>query len=101
MLSDAAKNVLSWSIQMHKMKAIYHTLDYFNSGNTTGSVDGAAAVGQKCLIGECWCPVKHLTAIQQALHRGTVRHYSSQGGFARRDFPRDWLRSLSEVVFTL
>ena len=28
-------------------------------------------VTQKCLIGECWCPVSDLDKIQQALRRGT------------------------------
>ena len=29
-------------------------------------------VTQKCLIGECWCPVADLDNIQHALRRGTV-----------------------------
>ena len=29
-------------------------------------------VTQKCLIGECWCPVADLDKIQMSLRRGTV-----------------------------
>ena len=47
--------------QVKKIKAIYHTLNMLN-------VD----VTQKCLIGECWCPVADLDEIQYALRRGHV-----------------------------
>ena len=48
-------------LQVFKIKAIYHTLNQFNMDVT-----------QKCLIGECWCPVEDLEAIQVSLRRGTV-----------------------------
>jgi len=59
------------------MKAIYHTLNQF--GTSSSSLVGLAAASsssssQKSLIGECWCPVKHLDVIHQALRRGTVRN---------------------------
>jgi V-type H+-transporting ATPase subunit a len=60
-LVAAAKNVRSWMIKVHKIKAIYHILNFFN-------VD----VTQKCLIGECWCPVSKLEKIQMSLKRGSV-----------------------------
>ena len=47
--------------QVRKIKAIYHTLNMFNLDVT-----------QKCLIGECWCPVADLDKIQMSLRRGTV-----------------------------
>ena len=60
-LVAAAKNIKVWFIKVRKIKAIYHTLNMFNLDVT-----------QKCLIGECWCPVKDLDKIQMALRRGTV-----------------------------
>ena len=61
-LVAAAKNIKVWFIKVRKIKAIYHTLNMFNLDVT-----------QKCLIAECWCPVLHLSNIQQALKAGTVR----------------------------
>jgi len=60
-LVAAAKNIKEWFIKVRKIKAIYHTLNMFNLDVT-----------QKCLIGECWCPVNDLEKIQMALRRGTV-----------------------------
>ncbi len=60
-LVAAAKNIKVWFIKVRKIKAIYHTLNMFNLDVT-----------QKCLIAECWCPVKDLDKIQLALRRGTV-----------------------------
>ncbi|OQV20489.1 V-type proton ATPase 116 kDa subunit a isoform 1 [Hypsibius exemplaris] len=59
-LVAAAKNINMWFIKVHKIKAIYHTLNLFNLDVT-----------QKCLIGECWCPVMDLDRIRLALRRGT------------------------------
>eukprot|EP00117_Sycon_ciliatum_P047223 scpid96574/ scgid33746/ V-type proton ATPase 116 kDa subunit a isoform 1; Clathrin-coated vesicle/synaptic vesicle proton pump 116 kDa subunit; Vacuolar adenosine triphosphatase subunit Ac116; Vacuolar proton pump subunit 1; Vacuolar proton translocating ATPase 116 kDa subunit a isoform 1 len=61
-LQAVAKNFRAWSIKVTKIKSIYHTLNLF-------SVD----VTQKCLIGECWCPVTNLDEIHQALRRGHDR----------------------------
>ncbi|KAK0418070.1 hypothetical protein QR680_013355 [Steinernema hermaphroditum] len=59
-LVAASKNVRMWMTKVRKVKAIYHTLNYFNLDVT-----------QKCLIAECWCPVADLERIQMALKRGT------------------------------
>ena len=58
---------------MRKMKAVYHTLNQFSGGNSpVGPGSGTSMPGSKALIGECWCPVKHLDRIHLALRRGTV-----------------------------
>ncbi|KAH7726701.1 v-type proton ATPase subunit a isoform 1-like isoform 2 [Aphelenchoides avenae] len=59
-LVAAAKNVRLWMTKVHKIKAIYHTLNLFNLDVT-----------QKCLIAECWCPVAEFDRIQWALKRGS------------------------------
>lgn len=60
-LFTVAKEVAKWIIMVKKIKAIYHTLNLFNMD-----------VSQKCLIGECWSPVKDLDAIQNALNAGST-----------------------------
>ncbi|XP_062520167.1 V-type proton ATPase 116 kDa subunit a1-like [Corticium candelabrum] len=65
-LQTVAKSLCGWEIRVKKIKAIYHTLDQCNFDLTT-----------KCLIGECWCPVADLDAIQRAVRRGTERSGSS------------------------
>ncbi|KAI5698914.1 hypothetical protein M8J75_013823 [Diaphorina citri] len=65
-LVAAAKNIKNWFIKVRKIKAIYHTLNFFNLDVT-----------QKCLIAECWVPVLDIDAIQLALRRGTDRSGSS------------------------
>lgn len=59
-LSAISKSIRLWSIKVRKIKSIYHAMNRFNIDIT-----------QKCLIGECWCPVAQLDQIQQALRRGT------------------------------
>lgn len=59
-LVAAAKNVRMWMTKVQKIKAIYHTLNFFNLDVT-----------QKCLIAECWCPLYELDRIQMALKRGS------------------------------
>ncbi|XP_044726479.1 V-type proton ATPase 116 kDa subunit a1 isoform X3 [Chrysoperla carnea] len=65
-LVAAAKNIKNWFIKVRKIKAIYHTLNFFNLDVT-----------QKCLIAECWVPLLDLETIQLALRRGTERSGSS------------------------
>lgn len=60
LLRNAAQNLKTWFCRVRKMKAIYHTMNYFN-----------LEVNQKCLIAECWAPVSELTRIKLALDKGT------------------------------
>jgi V-type H+-transporting ATPase subunit a len=60
-LVSVAKELQNWSIMVSKMKAIYHTLNFFNMDVT-----------KKCLIGECWVPTKDISAVQKALSDGAV-----------------------------
>lgn len=46
---------------VRKVKAIFHTLNLFNLDVT-----------QKCLIAECWVPVRDLHIARKALAQGTV-----------------------------
>ena len=55
-LVNVAKELQNWSIMVSKMKAIYHTLNFFNMDVTN-----------KCLIGECWVPTKDLPIVQKTL----------------------------------
>merc|ERR1712212_1059630 len=59
-LVAAPKNIKVWFVKVRKIKAIYHTLNYFNLDTS-----------QKCLIAECWIPRLDMEAIQLALRRGT------------------------------
>lgn len=65
-LVSVAKELHAWSVMVRKMKAIYHTLNSFNMDVT-----------KKCLIGECWVPVKHLTFVRITLAEGSVSHIRS------------------------
>lgn len=65
-LVAAAKNIKSWFIKVHKMKAIYHALNMFNLDVT-----------QKCLIAECWCAVDDVQRIQVALQSAATRSGSN------------------------
>lgn len=65
-----------WCTKVRKMKAIYHTLNQFttSSSSSVGLASlASSSSSQKALIGECWCPVKHLDIIHRALRRGMVR----------------------------
>ena len=65
-LVAAAKNVKVWFVKVRKIKAIYHTLNYFNLDTS-----------QKCLIAECWIPRLDMESIQLALRRGTEKSGST------------------------
>lgn len=60
LLKNSAQNLKTWFCRVRKMKAIYHTMNFFN-----------LEVNQKCLIAECWAPVNELTRIKLALDKGT------------------------------
>jgi len=66
-----------WCVKVRKMKAIFYTLNQFGSSGSASlaglSSASPSSSSQKSLIGECWCPVKHLDVIHRALRRGTVR----------------------------
>uniref|UniRef100_A0A8C5S6W3 V-type proton ATPase subunit a n=1 Tax=Laticauda laticaudata TaxID=8630 RepID=A0A8C5S6W3_LATLA len=51
----------AWQVQIQKMKAIYFILNQCSFSIT-----------DKCLIGEVWCPVRDLPAVQLALREGSV-----------------------------
>lgn len=59
-LLSVAKELPAWIIMVHKMKAIYHTLNLFNMDVT-----------KKCLIGECWVPINDLPVVRKALTDGS------------------------------
>merc|ERR1719195_664469 len=65
-LVAAAKNIKVWFVKVRKIKAIYHTLNYFNLDTS-----------QKCLIAECWIPRLDMESIQLALRRGTEKSGST------------------------
>ncbi|KAM6202244.1 V-type proton ATPase 116 kDa subunit a 4 [Rhynchocyon petersi] len=66
LLQEAAANWHSWSIQVQKMKAVYHTLNLCN-------ID----VTQQCVIAEIWFPVADAARIQRALEQGTEQSGSA------------------------
>ncbi|XP_036344559.1 LOW QUALITY PROTEIN: V-type proton ATPase 116 kDa subunit a1-like [Rhagoletis pomonella] len=68
-LAGIAKHLPIWSIKITKMKAIYHTLNYFNIDVTS-----------KCLIGECWVPTMDLELVQQTIANGSA-NVGSTGSF--------------------
>jgi len=58
------------------MKAIYHTMNQLSTSSLSSAglaaLTSSSSSSQKSLIGECWCPVKHLDVIHRALRCGTV-----------------------------
>ena len=58
-LITAARHIRIWFIKIRKIKAIYHVLNLFNVNVT-----------DKCMIGECWCPVNDIESIYAALRLG-------------------------------
>lgn len=69
-LVSVAKELHNWSVMVRKMKAIYHTLNSFNMDVT-----------KKCLIGECWVPLKQLTFVRLTLAEGSKAVGSSIPSF--------------------
>ncbi|XP_070583891.1 V-type proton ATPase 116 kDa subunit a 3 isoform X2 [Erythrolamprus reginae] len=76
-LDQVLQKVLSvlpaWEVQIQKMKAIYFILNQCSFSIT-----------DKCLIGEVWCPVRDLPAVQQALREGSQRSGSGVESFVHR-----------------
>ncbi|XP_067632821.1 V-type proton ATPase 116 kDa subunit a1-like [Eurosta solidaginis] len=60
-LAGIANQLPIWSVRITKMKAIYHTLNYFNIDVTS-----------KSLIGECWVPNADLDVVQQTIANGSL-----------------------------
>ncbi|KDR23260.1 V-type proton ATPase 116 kDa subunit a [Zootermopsis nevadensis] len=58
-LVSVAKELQNCMVMVRKMKAIYHTLNMFNLDVT-----------KKCLIAECWVPVRDLAGVRKALAEG-------------------------------
>ncbi|KAG5895378.1 hypothetical protein JTB14_029601 [Gonioctena quinquepunctata] len=69
-LVSVAKELQNWSIMVSKMKAIYHTLNFFNMDVT-----------KKCLIGECWVPSHDIPVVQKSLADGSSACGSSIPSF--------------------
>ncbi|XP_061465488.1 V-type proton ATPase 116 kDa subunit a 3 isoform X2 [Rhineura floridana] len=63
----------AWQMRIQKMKAIYFILNQCSYNIT-----------DKCLIGEVWCPVRDLPAVQQALREGSHRSGSGVECFVHR-----------------
>ncbi|RNA21349.1 V-type proton ATPase subunit a -like protein [Brachionus plicatilis] len=58
-LVNAAQNLRTWFAQVHKMKAIYHTMNMFSHD-------------QKSIIAECWAPKSEIARIRETLDLETV-----------------------------
>lgn len=69
-LTAVAKELHNWTVMVRKMKAIYHTMNLFNMDVT-----------KKCLIAECWVPVKDLNFIRRVLADGAKEVGSSIPSF--------------------
>ncbi|XP_022201975.1 V-type proton ATPase 116 kDa subunit a1 isoform X2 [Nilaparvata lugens] len=69
-LTAVAKELHNWTVMVRKMKAIYHTMNLFNMDVT-----------KKCLIAECWVPVKDLNFIRKVLADGAKEMGSSIPSF--------------------
>lgn len=63
----------AWRVRIQKMKAIYFILNQCSFNIT-----------DKCLIGEVWCPVSNLPAVQLALRRGSHNTGSGVESFVHR-----------------
>ncbi|KAI5617142.1 V-type proton ATPase 116 kDa subunit a, partial [Silurus asotus] len=65
-LIKAASRITDWSIQVHKMKSIYHTLNLCSMDIT-----------HRLTIAEIWCPVLDLGHVQHALTKAAENDGSS------------------------
>ncbi|XP_075413866.1 V-type proton ATPase 116 kDa subunit a 4 isoform X2 [Tenrec ecaudatus] len=66
LLQEAAASWHTWTVQVQKMKAVYHTLNLCN-------ID----VTQQCVIAEVWFPVADTARIKRALEHGTEQSGSA------------------------
>ncbi|XP_073442196.1 V-type proton ATPase 116 kDa subunit a 2 isoform X1 [Dendrobates tinctorius] len=69
-LFKASESVYKWVIQVKKMKAIYHVLNFCSFDVTN-----------KCLIAEVWCPVSDLQNLKRALEEGSRKSGASIPSF--------------------
>ncbi|KAG9487631.1 V-type proton ATPase 116 kDa subunit a 2 [Eleutherodactylus coqui] len=69
-LFKASESVYMWVIQVKKMKAIYHVLNFCSFDVTN-----------KCLIAEVWCPVADLQNLKRALEEGSRKSGASISSF--------------------
>lgn len=60
MLLDIGRNLQTWKERVTKEKAIYHTMNLFNSDE-----------GRKCFIAEGWCPTNATSVIVAAMRQAT------------------------------
>ncbi|KAJ8918153.1 hypothetical protein NQ315_011610 [Exocentrus adspersus] len=60
LLLSVAKEIANWGVMVSKMKAIYHTLNFFTMD-----------VIKECLLGECWMPRRDMPIAQKALADGS------------------------------
>ncbi|OCU02014.1 hypothetical protein XELAEV_180077723mg, partial [Xenopus laevis] len=72
-LFKASESVYKWVIQIKKMKAIYHVLNFCRFDVTN-----------KCLIAEVWCPVADLQNVRRALEEGSRKSGLSVPSFINR-----------------
>uniref|UniRef100_A0A6I8QYY0 V-type proton ATPase subunit a n=1 Tax=Xenopus tropicalis TaxID=8364 RepID=A0A6I8QYY0_XENTR len=72
-LFKASESVYKWVIQIKKMKAIYHVLNFCRFDVTN-----------KCLIAEVWCPVADLPNVRRALEEGSRKSGVSVPSFINR-----------------
>ena len=64
LLTSASTNVGTWWIKVRKVKAIYHTLDMFNTD-------------QQNYVAEGWLPLDQLETVQGILVKASVSTYVS------------------------
>ncbi|ESO04672.1 hypothetical protein HELRODRAFT_187007 [Helobdella robusta] len=61
-LRDASRDIQTWTIGVHKTKAIYHQLNKLRHDKNL-----------KTLFGRCWCPTNELNHVQNTLYIGTEK----------------------------